>query len=182
MSWTIFKNRMLPSMQSNRFGNDIDGFSKEFTSAYDFAIKSGSDVVYSVPVIKGNTELMQITLSSLLSQTRLSTQKTLLDVIGPAVISYWVGVEFSKIPPLIPAIGTIQNISGVSGLVISTGKWTSLTALPNNDSNIFLNTFVNSAKLHLSTISGIFNVISQYPPPAPPAPAIINWTGYKVIG
>jgi len=26
------------------------------------------------------------------------------------------------------------------------------------------------------------SVIAQYPPPAPPAPAIINWTGYRVVG
>jgi hypothetical protein len=26
------------------------------------------------------------------------------------------------------------------------------------------------------------NVMAQYPPPAPPAPAIISWSGYNVIG
>jgi hypothetical protein len=48
--------------------------------------------------------------------------------------------------------------------------------------NILLDPFVNIAKFHLIGVSGTMSVIAQYPPPAPPAPAIINWTGYKVIG
>jgi hypothetical protein len=49
-------------------------------------------------------------------------------------------------------------------------------------SGIFLNPFVNLAKFHLMGVSGTMMVMAQYPPPAPPAPAIINWTGYRVIG
>jgi hypothetical protein len=67
-------------------------------------------------------------------------------------------------------------------LVISTGKWTPLPVLPNTNSNTFLDAFINSANIHLSTLSGIFTVLAQYPPPAPPATGIVNWTGYKVIG
>ena len=182
MSWTIFKNRMLLSMQFNQFGNDIDGFAKEFTSAYDNTIKLGTDTIYKVSVVKGNTDLMETTLSSSLKQTLLSNTNTLLDIIGSAVVSYWIGVEFSKIPPIIPAPGTIQNISNLGGIIISPGVWTPLPVLPNNDPNVFLDAFITSAKLHLSTISGIYNVISQYPPPAPPAPAVISWTGYNVVG
>ena len=47
---------------------------------------------------------------------------------------------------------------------------------------IFLNPFVNLAKFHLMGVSGTMMVMAQYPPPAPPAPAVLNWTGYKVIG
>ena len=47
---------------------------------------------------------------------------------------------------------------------------------------IFLNPFVNLAKFHLMGVSGTMMVMAQYPPPAPPAPAMLNWTGYKVIG
>lgn len=49
-------------------------------------------------------------------------------------------------------------------------------------SNIMINPFVNVAKTHLMGVSGIMSVIAQYPPPAPPAPAVLNWTGYKIIG
>jgi hypothetical protein len=48
--------------------------------------------------------------------------------------------------------------------------------------NIMINPFINVAKTHLMGVSGIMSVIAQYPPPAPPAPAILNWTGYKIIG
>lgn len=48
--------------------------------------------------------------------------------------------------------------------------------------NIFLNPFVNLGKFHLMGVSGTMSVIAQYPPPAPPAPAVLNWSGYTVIG
>ena len=48
--------------------------------------------------------------------------------------------------------------------------------------NILLDPFVNIAKFHLMGVSGTMSVMAQYPPPAPPAPAIINWTGYRVVG
>jgi len=182
MSWSIFKSQLLVGMQSYSYGNDINQFVKQFTASYDLAIRTGGDTINRVSVIKGNTVLMETTLLSIIQQTQLSNNRTLLDSIGPAVISYWVGVEFSKIPPLIPAIGAISNITTLNGLVISTGKWPPLPVLPNANSNTFLDAFINSANIHLSTLSGIFTVLAQYPPPAPPAPAILNWTGYKVIG
>jgi ASC-1-like (ASCH) protein len=48
--------------------------------------------------------------------------------------------------------------------------------------NILLNPFVNMAQLHLLGVSGIMSVMAQYPPPAPPAPAVLNWSGYTIIG
>ena len=48
--------------------------------------------------------------------------------------------------------------------------------------NILIGPFINAAKQHLMGTGGTISVISQYPPPAPPAPAIISWNGYRVIG
>jgi hypothetical protein len=48
--------------------------------------------------------------------------------------------------------------------------------------NILLNPLENVAKAHLLGVSGNMSVIAQYPPPAPPAPAMLNWTGYKIVG
>jgi len=56
------------------------------------------------------------------------------------------------------------------------------TILFTEPTNIFLNPFVNLAKFHLMGTSGTMMVIAQYPPPAPPAPAILNWSGYTIIG
>jgi hypothetical protein len=36
--------------------------------------------------------------------------------------------------------------------------------------------------LHLLGTSGTMSVLAQYPPPAPPAPAILSWSGYTIIG
>jgi hypothetical protein len=183
MAWGVFKSTLLASMQANAFGNDISGFARTFTTSYDFAIKSGFDVLNKVPLAKGNTELMQSTLELLMVQTQLSQSITLLDVIGPAIIGYWTGAQLSLFPPpLIPAIGSIQNITTISAPVLSPGIWTPLPILPNNNSSIFLDLFITSAKIHLTTVSGLFSTISQYPPPAPPAPAIVSWVGYVVIG
>lgn len=48
--------------------------------------------------------------------------------------------------------------------------------------NILIGPFINAAKQHLMGTGGTISVIAQYPPPAPPAPAIISWNGYRVIG
>jgi hypothetical protein len=49
-------------------------------------------------------------------------------------------------------------------------------------SNILLGPFINAAQQHLMGTGGTMSVIAQYPPPAPPAPAIINWSGYTIVG
>ena len=46
--------------------------------------------------------------------------------------------------------------------------------------NILLDPFLSLAQIHLLGVSGNMMVMAQYPPPAPPAPAIINYTGYQV--
>lgn len=48
--------------------------------------------------------------------------------------------------------------------------------------NMMIDPFVNLAKFHLLGTGGTMNTISQYPPPAPPAPAILQWSGYTVVG
>lgn len=47
--------------------------------------------------------------------------------------------------------------------------------------NILVDPFVNLAKIHLLSTGGNIMVMAQYPPPAPPAPAVIQWTGYSVM-
>ena len=48
--------------------------------------------------------------------------------------------------------------------------------------NIMIGPFVNVAKLHLLGTSGTMSILAQYPPPAPPAPAILQWSSYSIIG
>ena len=51
---------------------------------------------------------------------------------------------------------------------------------PNKNHNLLINEFISYAQQHLSTISGIVNTISTYPPLNTPGPGIANWSGYTV--
>jgi hypothetical protein len=183
MPWSKFKDTILNQMNANASGGsgDLDAFAKLFAETYDAAIKSGKDMINPIPIGKGNVDKMQEVLSALLKQTQKSTGLTLLDVVGPAVIVYWTGARMqSAIPPNIPAPGSIKNIVTITGLVLNPGVWTPLPVPPNNNTSIFLDAFINAAKIHLTTVSGLYVVLAQYPPPAPPAAGIVNWSGYKV--
>ncbi len=180
MSWSIFKASLLPVMQSHAFGNNMAGFAKAFALAYDTAIKTGKETVSPIPLMKGNVTAMEAQIVGLLSQTQKSNSLTLLDVIGPAVITYWTGGLMMPIPPIIPPPGAIKSIALTQGLVLNPGVWTPIPVPSNNNPSVFLDAFINAAKIHLSTVSGLYIVLAQYPPPAPPAPGVIPWSGYIV--
>jgi len=180
MSWSLFKSNLLTQMQSNSFGNNLAGFAKAFTLAYDTAIKSGKETINPIPIAIGNTAGMEAQLVELLRQIQISKSFTLLDVIGPAIITYWTGATMQSIPPIIPAPGAIKNIALTQGIVLNPGVWTPIPVSPNNNPSIFLDAFINSAKIHLTTVNGLYVVLAQYPPPTPPAPGVLNWTGYIV--
>jgi hypothetical protein len=46
--------------------------------------------------------------------------------------------------------------------------------------NVMIDPFLSLAQLHLLNVGGNMVVTAQYTPPAPPAPAIINYNGYQV--
>jgi hypothetical protein len=47
--------------------------------------------------------------------------------------------------------------------------------------NILVEPFITMAQSHLANTGGTLSVTSQYPPPLPPGPALIQWTGYNVM-
>jgi hypothetical protein len=51
---------------------------------------------------------------------------------------------------------------------------------PNDNSEILVDDFIRYSLSHLSTVSGIANTISLYPPLGTPAPGIVLWSGYFV--
>jgi hypothetical protein len=51
---------------------------------------------------------------------------------------------------------------------------------PTKNSALIVDDFISYATLHLSTVSGIINTVSLYPPIGTPGPGIINWAGYTV--
>jgi hypothetical protein len=185
MSWSIFKQEMLGKMQ-NPDWNDVSDFADFFTKKYDECMKRGFDNVTNNTVIKGNTELMRSTIIYALELGNRAKVEVFynqsLSLLGKGAISYWVGAELGKIPPVLPAPGTVLNLSVVSNTVTNPGVWpeTPLPVLPSNSPNPFIDGFILLSTIHLQTISGICNTISQYPPIAPPGPAILPWTGFKV--
>jgi hypothetical protein len=106
--------------------------------------------------------------------------------LGNGILLYWTGATMNQFPiPLIPAPGSVQNLSVITNTVINPGLWPTLPPTPpNNTPSLFVDLFVLAATTHLSTISGIINTTSLYPSaPTPiPAPGIIPWSGYVVVG
>lgn len=51
---------------------------------------------------------------------------------------------------------------------------------PNNNTGLIIDDFINYATAHLSTISGVVNTVSLYPPVGTPGPGIVQWSGYFV--
>jgi len=47
--------------------------------------------------------------------------------------------------------------------------------------NIMIDPFIMLAQMHLLGVSGNMTVMAQYPYPAPPAPAVLNWNSYQVM-
>ena len=182
MSWSTFKSNLLPAMQSHSYGRSFETFAASFTLSYDLAVRLGGETISKVPIAAGNPSGMQSTLTNLLRQTQNSSSPNLLQIVGPAIITYWSGATLLPIPPIIPPPGAIASVATTQAPVINPGTWTPIDVPPNNDSNLFLDAFITSAKIHLSTISGMYFVMATYPSPtgAIVAPGIVPWTGYVI--
>lgn len=185
MAWSIFKQEMQGKMQAADWG-DISEFADFFTKKYDECMKRGTDAVTNNTVIKGNTEIMRSLIIGALQVGNAAKTEAFygqsIALLGKGVIAYWSGAEMGKIPPTIPAPGTIINLSVVSNTCTNPGVWpeTPISVLPSTSTNPYLDSFILMATIHLQSISGICNTISQYPPIATPGPAILTWTGYTL--
>ena len=186
MSLQKFKANMLRYMQNQEGIGSSDEFANKLVTEYDILIKSGFQTINNVPLQTGNTESMEtfVKLACLKASSIQEGQHNFLDDVGNGIVNYWLSATLIVgIPPVIPAIGSIANITTTSTLVISPGQWTPIGPLsPNNDSNIFLSQLIAGIQSHLSTIQFLYNTISLYPSvPAPtPAPGILQSTGYTV--
>jgi hypothetical protein len=171
---------------SNPKWNDISDFADFFTKKYDECMKRGVDITTQNTVVKGNTDLMRSTIIIALNTGNMAKTPAFynqsIGLLGKGAIAYWTGAELSKNPPVIPAPGTVLNLSVVSNTVTNPGVWptTPLPLLPSNSTDPFIDGFILMGSIHLQSISGICNTISQYPPPAAPGPGIILWSGFTV--
>ena len=51
---------------------------------------------------------------------------------------------------------------------------------PTNNAALIVDDFIMYATSHLSTVSGVANTISSYPPVGTPGPGIVQWSGYQI--
>ena len=132
MSWEIFKQNVLRVMNSPESINDIDTVAKTFATEYDAAIKRGGDTVNLVAVKTGNVQTMEQLFKAALQKGLTSTQPyDLVGEMGQGVLSYWAGATLNEFPiPLIPAVGSVQNVGVVSNIVTNAGVWTPVTTIP----------------------------------------------------
>lgn len=169
-----------PEADLNNIANNY-WFAQSLTEEYDKAIRGGKTLIGGVPFTGGNVALMQSTLLLILNTTTLSKTGDLLRDIGPAIQAYWLGATSAKIPaPNIPCIGAVANLTTTMGLNLSPGVWTPIVLPPMASISPFLLNFIISASVHLLTVGGLFTCNCTYPPPAPPAPGVLPWTGYFV--
>lgn len=108
----------------------------------------------------------------------------IINQIGKGIVGYWTGATLNLAPtPIIPATGTIQNITTTSAIVSKPGTFPNISPqVPTSDSARFLDQLILAMKIHLLSIEGIYNTISLYPgfPTVPPAPGILLWKGFSI--
>lgn len=186
MSWSLFKSNILRQTQNGM--DNIDDVASIWANEYDSCVKRGFDFLNQIPIQNGNKELAEslFKIALLTGSTSTSPSFSLVNEFGKGVVAYWGGAIMKNFPiPLIPAPGSIQNISVTSNNVINPGSWTPLPPIPpNNSASLMIDQFVVAATTHLLSVGGIINTISLYPSaPSPiPAPGLISWTGYTIPG
>ena len=185
MSFSIFKSSMMSYMKNQDGIDAFPDFAQKITSEYDMCIRRGLQTVNNIPIQTPNVALMQ-TLVTLACTTAIAKQKgkhTFADDIGKGVLGYWTGGTLvTGIPPIIPAPGSMLNITSTAAMVTTPGTWTPVGPLsPTDDSGVFLDRLISSMQVHLTTIQGMYMTMSLYPG-APPvtAPGVLTWTGFTV--
>ena len=125
MSWEIFKQNILRLANNPETIKDIDIVAKTFAIEYDSAVKRGGDTLHKVGVKKGNIEAMEALFkAALLKGLSSTTPYDLVGEMGKGVLAYWSGAVLNEFPiPIIPAVGSVSNVSVTSNTVSNPGVW-----------------------------------------------------------
>jgi hypothetical protein len=125
MSWDIFKQNILNVANNPNGIPDIDTVARAYALEYDAAIKRGHDTINNISVKQGNIDLMQSLFKSALLQGQSSTVPfDLVGEMGKGVLGYWQGATLNEFPiPIIPAAGSVVNVSTTSAFCTNSGKW-----------------------------------------------------------
>ena len=184
MSWGTFKQNILRTLNSPEDIDDIESVANLWATEYDSAIKGGTDTVNKVKIQIGNVELMEklFLVALRIGGTQNTPLFSLVTQMGQGVLAYWTNATMANTIPLIPAPGSVQNISVIVNQCYVPGIWAPQKPIkPTDNTEIIVNQFIAAATKHLTTISGIAQTISLYPgAPPTPGPGIVSWTGYTV--
>lgn len=185
MSYAIFKNNMLSYMSNQPAINSYEAWSKQFVFQYDMLIRRGGQIINKVAIEKGNTQLMEqlSNIACLQALQKRSGQHDIINNLGKAIVGYWTGATLNKFPiPVIPAVGSFQNIFTNSAIVTYPGKFPNMgKQFPTNNTGVFLDQLILGIQSHLFTLKGIYVTTSLYPGITPiVAPGFLQWEGYQV--
>ena len=187
MSWSLFKANIIRKTNP-RANNNIETVAKIWAEEYDACVKRGRDFINLESVQTGNKEIMETLFKiALLKGLTIppGVDFSLVNEFGNGVKAYWAGAQMRQFPiPLIPAPGSIQNLSVSSNIVTNTGTWPLYPPIkPARKQEVMIDMFILAATIHLFTIGGFIQTTSLYPStPTPiPSPGIINWRGYFIL-
>lgn len=188
MSLSAFKQNMKQYMKNQKGIGSYQEFASQLTLQYDILIRSGFQTINNIPIMTGQNATME-SLVNVACMTALQKKEgthNIIDEIGKGIVQYWLGAQLIPgPPPVIPAVGAIQNIMSMSGICSNPGTWSPMgPQFPTSDEDIFVDMLAIGIQAHLPTISGTYTTTSLYPSvPSPiPAPGTVPWTGWTVPG
>lgn len=186
MSWSIFRNNVLRVMQNQSSIQNADQIARLLAKEYDLAVKRGRDLLNGVSLANGNVTVAESFFNVAFKRGLLDFNGTfsLTSELGRGVVAYWQGARMSQIPiPLIPAIGSIQNIQVNQNIVANPGIFPTYPPIkPTKSVEMFVDQFILASIIHLLTVSGVIQTTSLYPSVPTPVPAlgVIFWRAYIV--
>ena len=156
MSFSIFKASMAAYMANPSGVVTSAQFANKLTTEYDMCVRRGFQTTNNIPLQTGNVAGM-LALTTIACQKAFVVQTgphNFIDDIGKAVISYWSGASLLVgIPPLIPADGSLSNLTTTNAIVTNPGNWTSFgPELPTSNTNDFLEILASAMQIHITTI------------------------------
>lgn len=182
MSLALFKSNMKFYMNNQNGIDKYQDWTNKFVNEYDQAVKRGFDTLNSpIRLQTGNTNLMK-TLTNIACMNGLAGNETFYNDLGKAIVGYWTGAQMSLFPPpILPAPGSIQNITTNVAPISIPGTWKPGKFRPTNSVDVFLDKLIAGIQQHLGTVGGEYYTTSLYPGSPPfPAPGVVKWQGYTI--
>lgn len=185
MAFSVFKENMLLYMGNQNGIESYQDWSRKFANEYDLLIRRGYQTINQVSIQKGNKELLEnmVNVACVQALQVREGQHDIINGIGRAIVQYWIGATLNPFPiPVIPAIGSVQNISTTNAGVTFPGEFPNMGfQFPTNDTGMFLDQLINGMRVHLLSIKGYYSTLSIYPTTPPTlAPGYLEWQGYEI--